>query len=77
MTDRNAAPGTAPPVITGNIRAEMARAGMTVAATQRHLEMSAPTWERRMRNPGTWKWSELEKLAALLHVAPARLVVGE
>ncbi len=75
-------------MITRNIRAELARAGMTVAAAQHTVgrlsevdgawrPMSAGTWERRMREPGTWKLQELEALAAELGISVGRLVVGE
>lgn len=88
MTDRNARPGTAPPLpaITGNIRAELARKGMTAAqargfigsaAGDKGTGMASATWERRMRDPGTWKIQELESLAAALGVTVARLVAGE
>ena len=88
MTDRNAAPGTAPPVITVNIRAELARRGLTAEHARGHLgrrsattgawrPMSATTWEERMRNPGTWRLQELETLAEALGISVGRLVVGE
>lgn len=72
-----------PPAITGNIRAEMARRGLTAAQVRRGIRrdgplsvthMSASTWETRMREPGTWKWSELAQLAVVLGVRPSELV---
>ena len=77
MTDKNAPPAPAPPVITGNIRAEMARAGMSVQRAQNIVNVSPGTWETRMKTPGTWRMNELERLAAALGVSVARLVVGE
>jgi hypothetical protein len=87
MTDSPAEPvATAPPpVITGNIRAEMARRGISAATARRMLgrrgthglvAMSPTTWETRMREPGSWKWRELERLAEILGVSPAELVRG-
>jgi hypothetical protein len=48
-----------PPTVTANIRAELARAGITVGTAQRWLGLAASTWDARMRQPGMWRLGEL------------------
>jgi hypothetical protein len=71
MTDN-----VAPPVVTRNVRAELARAGRSPTEARNHLEMSATTWTTRMAAPGTWRLQELERLAEWLGVNTSELVAG-
>lgn len=75
MTD-NAAGATvgAPPAITRNIRAELARAGRTARQARAAIGISPSTWDDRMSQPGYWRLQELERLAGWLGVDVATLV---
>lgn len=75
MTDTETRAERGAPRITRNIRAELARAGLSATEARMHLEMARSTWDARMANPGLWRLSELDALAALLHVRTAALVV--
>lgn len=77
MTDN--AMGTAvdlPPVITRNIRAELARAGRTARQAQEAIQISSTTWDDRMRQPGYWRLQHLEALADWLGVDIVALLRG-
>jgi hypothetical protein len=77
MTDN--ATGTTvdlPPVITRNIRAELARAGKTSREAQEAIRVGATTWDDRMRRPGYWRLNQLEALAEWLGVDLFELIRG-
>lgn len=83
MTDTPAATGAPPPdtrpTISSNVRAEVARRGMTAAGVRRALAdkgapLPASTWDQRMSEPGTWRWRELVAIAAVLDVPPSVFV---
>lgn len=83
MTDTPAATGGPPldtaPTISSNVRAEIARRGMTAAGVRRALAdrgapLPASTWDQRMVEPGTWRWRELTAIAEVLAVSPSVFV---
>lgn len=69
-------PNESPPDLPANIRAEIARSGTPVLDVMEQLEMPASTWYRRMNDPRTWRWGELEDLASILGIPVLRLVGG-
>lgn len=73
MTDN---PSPTAPAVTRNVRAELARAGRSPTEARNFLSMSATTWTTRMANPGTWRLTELERLASWLGVKTSDLVTG-
>lgn len=75
MTDTETGAEARAPRITRNIRAELARAGLSATEARMHLDMARSTWDARMANPGLWRLSELDALAGLLQVRPATLVM--
>jgi hypothetical protein len=76
MTDNATGTAVEPPVITRNIRAELARAGRTARQAQEAIGIPASTWDDRMRRPGSWRMSQLEALAAWLGVELFELLRG-
>jgi hypothetical protein len=70
-------PNESPPDLPANIRAEIARSGKPVTDVMEHLDMSASTWYRRMKeNPRSWRWGELLDLASFLGISVTRLIGG-
>lgn len=59
--------------VADNIRAELARAGLTASAAQLRLNLGEAAWRNRMASPGTWRIGELEELARWLRVDLAEL----
>lgn len=57
------------PVVTRNVRAELARTGRTRAEAMQVAGVSERTWEKRMRDDSTWRLSELRRLSAWLGVS--------
>jgi transcriptional regulator with XRE-family HTH domain len=51
-----------------NIRAEIARAGLTQAVLATQLDMSQPTLSRRLAGEADWSVRELVRLAEILGV---------
>ena len=76
MTDNVTGTAVEPPVITRNIRAELARAGRNIGQAQDATGIRPSTWDARMREPGYWRLKELEKLADWLGVDVTVLLRG-
>lgn len=81
MTDTPERAPTAPPTVSDNVRAEIARAGLTArevrsAMLNRGIHLAASTWDDRMRTPGTWRLRELETIAEVLG-RPINVLVGD
>jgi hypothetical protein len=87
MTDTPASPSSSPPDpppsglpnVSDNVRAEIARAGMTAGGTRVALRslgvhISPTTWSDRMQDPGSWRQRELEAIASLVGVPTSTLV---
>ncbi len=62
------------PLVTRNVKAELARAGLTATQARDHLEMARSTWDSRMADPKLWRLGELEALSALVGSSVAELV---
>ncbi len=62
--------------ITRNIRAELARAGVTVAQARARIPLGEAAWSARMRQPGRWTLAELMALEVITG-APFRDLVRE
>jgi hypothetical protein len=72
--------GTGPP-ISQNIRAELARAGITHDQMRWHLTekvvgMSRTAWRRRLTGDVSWRINELQCIADRLQVPLSRLTEG-
>lgn len=74
MTPTETVADPPPATLPSNIRVEIARQDITVLALCDALGMSQPTFHRRMRFPGEWRYGELVRLAAILRV-PVRTLV--
>lgn len=66
----------AAPDISGRVRAEIERAGLSQAKVMFQIDMSSTTWDRRMKTPGEWRMRELDAIASVLGIPVERLLVG-
>lgn len=57
---------TNPPALNPNIRAEMARSGITQAALAQQLRMSQSALSRRLTGDAEWTVDELVRVAGVL-----------
>jgi hypothetical protein len=78
MTKQTAAHAADPPALNAstNVRAECARRGRTHREVQKALGMARSTWDRRMREPRTWRLGELAAIARFLDVPLDRIADG-
>lgn len=57
------------PNVSDNVRAEVARAGLTHRKTATLAGIPSSTWVRRMADPSGWTIRELEAVAEVLGVS--------
>lgn len=59
-----------------NVRAEAARRHMSARRLCQLTGITRSTWDRRMRDPRTWRLGELQTIAHVLDVPISRLANG-
>lgn len=70
MTDRPEPPPKQVTHIPRNLRRALVERGKTQRDAYEYLDMSWPTWRRRMLNPKGWRTDELIRLGEWLGVRP-------
>jgi hypothetical protein len=74
MTDRIATRPVLGAQVAANIRAELARAGISATEARDQLRMGETAWKTRQTNPGRWTLGELLALQRITGVPLSDLV---